>query len=143
MIHFEDVNYENWQTPLQVFPEQEEFAADRVNLLARAYACREQRSRAFLIYADDTAVGMGLYYDIDRVDSFFLSQLFIDCRYQGRGYGRLATELVLRLLKEDGKFPRVRLCCIDGNRVAMDLYTKLGFREFARNGKEIMMERSL
>ena len=93
MIHLIDVDETNWRIPLRVSPAQEPYVADRVVMLARAYAYRAAGSRAFLVCDDRTPVGMGLYYDCDALSAYVFSQFFIDERYQGRGYGRAATTL--------------------------------------------------
>lgn len=71
--------------------------------MARAYAYRNYRSRAFVIYNDELPVGMGMYYDLPELECYDLSQLFIDERYQGQGYGRAAVGMVLEAMKQDGK----------------------------------------
>lgn len=40
------VTPENWRTPLAVAPQQKEQVAERITLLARAFAYRNSRSRA-------------------------------------------------------------------------------------------------
>ena len=144
MIHLEPVTPENWRCGLRVREEQRRFAADSAGLLARAYAYRAQRSEALVIYADDTPVGMTLYYDLDELCAYDLSQLFIDARYQGRGYGAEAVRLLLQRMKEDGKFQKVVLCYVDGDEAAKHLYEKLGFRHTGEvEEDEIVMERGL
>ena len=109
-------------------------------MLARAYAYRNCRSRAFLIYSEETPVGMGLYYDLPQLACYDLSQLFIDERYQGRGYGKAATKLLLDTLKKDGRYNKVVLCYIEGNNAARNLYQQFGFVETDRDEDEIIME---
>ena len=70
-----------WRCGLRVREDQHCFTADSAGLLARAYAYRAQRSEALVIYADNTPVGMALYYDLDELHAYNLSQLFIDARY--------------------------------------------------------------
>ena len=82
MIHLLDIDPGNWRIDLAVSEAQKPFVSDRAKLLARAYAYRARRSRAFLICADDLPVGMGLYYDEPELQSYDLSQMFIDARYQ-------------------------------------------------------------
>lgn len=141
MIHFVDIDESNWRTPLAVADTQKAYVAERAVILARAYAYRNARSRAFLIYNDCTPVGMGLYYDLD--DSYDLSQLFIDERYQGKGYGRAAIGLILDMLRADRKYETVKLCYIDGNDAARKLYEGFGFVETERDEDEIVMELKL
>ena len=93
MIHLEPITVDNWRTRLAVSEAQREYVANSTVLLARAYAYRDMGSYACMIFNDDTPVGMALYYDCPELGEYVLSQLFIDERYQGRGYGRAATTL--------------------------------------------------
>lgn len=140
MIHLVDITPDNWRSGLKVAPEQERYVANSAVMLARAYAYRNQRSRAFLIYADETPVGMGLYYDLPDMECYDFSQLFIDERYQGKGYGKEATEMILNAMRADGKYKKVDLCYIDGNEAAKKLYESFGFAETDRDEDEIIME---
>lgn len=94
---------------MRVTAEQQAYVATTMGILARAYAYRKQRSRAFVIYDEDVPVGMGLYYDCPELESYEFSQLLVDARYQGRGYGKAAMGLVLDALKQDGQYDRVVL----------------------------------
>lgn len=140
MIRFEDIDEGNWRTPLQVAEFQKNYVANSTVLLARAYAYRNVNSRAFLICDDETPVGMGLYHDCPELEAYDLSQLFIDERYQGRGYGKAATRMVLDVLRQDGRYSKVVLCYLEGNEIAKQLYTQLGFVEIDRDEDEIIME---
>ena len=66
MIRLEAVTPDNWRLGLKVRDDQRNFVADSAGILARAYAYRESRSRAFVIYNDDVPVGMALYYDMHK-----------------------------------------------------------------------------
>lgn len=140
MIKLEAVNSENWRTPLKVSEEQKEFVADKTVLLARAYAYREYRSRAFFILNDKTYVGMGLFYDCPERDTYIFSQLFIDEKFQGQGFGKTAAKIVLEEMKKDGKYKKVALCYVEGSTAAKKLYEDLGFSETGRDEDEIEME---
>lgn len=63
-----------------------------------------------------------------------------DQRYQRRGYGKAAVELVLDEMKKEGRYGRVVLCHIEGNDAARKLYEHCGFVETDRDGNEIIME---
>lgn len=93
MIRLVDVDPDNWRLGLHVRDDQKEYVAGSAVLLARALAYRNSRSRAVVIYDDETPVGMALYYDLE--DSYNFSQFFIDERYQGRGLGYKAAEMIL------------------------------------------------
>ena len=111
--------------------------------LARAYAYREENSRAFLVMAEDKPVGMGLYHDCAELDAYDFSQLLIVKRYQGRGYGREAVRLVLEEMCREAQFDKVVLCYIEGNEAARRLYESFGFAETGRDEDEIIMEARL
>lgn len=143
MIHLVDINPSNWRLGLKVSEDQKHFVANSATLLARAYAYRDQGSRAFLIYNDEIPVGMGLYYDLPELECYDFSQLFIDERYQGNGYGKAATKVVLEAMKQDGKYRKVDLCYIAGNDAAKKLYESFGFVEIDRDEDEIIMELTL
>lgn len=140
MIRLVDVDPGNWRLGLKVAESQRNYVSDSYAMLARAYAYREQRSRAFVIYDGETPVGLGMYHDCPDLDAYDLSQIFIDERYQGRGYGKTATQLVLDAMKQDGKYSKVVLCYIEGNDAAKKLYEQFGFVEIDRDEDEIIME---
>jgi len=140
MIHLVDIDGSNWRVPLKVSKEQELYVANSTAILARAYAYRNSRSSALLIYEDETPVGMVLYYDEESIGAYVFSELFIDERFQGKGYGRTATELVLDNMKKDGRYSKVILCYIEENDAAKNLYESFGFTEIERDEDEIIME---
>ena len=144
MISLATIDPSNWRLGLKVSKAQERFVSDSARLLARAYAYRESRSNAYVIYNDALPVGMALYYDCDELDAYDLSQLFIDERYQGNGYGIEAAGQILELMKSDGKYDKVTLCYIDGNVAAKNMYEKLGFHLTGEcDEDEIIMEKVL
>lgn len=144
MLRLIEVDENNWRLGLKVSETQQKYVSDSMKLLARAYAYRNYRSKAYVIYNDETAVGMGLYYDYEPLSAYDLSQLFIDERYQGRGYGLEASQMLLDLMKSDGRYNKVILCYIKGNNVAKSLYEKLGFKLTGdRDEDEIIMQKLL
>lgn len=87
---------------------------------------------------------MALCYDCDELKAFDFSQLFIDERYQGRGFGTEAAQQILKIMETDGKYDKVILCYIDGNETAKNMYEKLGFYLTGDcDGNEIVMEKVL
>lgn len=144
MIRLKTVTPENWRLGLKVSEAQKGYVSNDMGILARAYAFRESRSKAFIIYNDETPVGMVMYYDCELLDSYDFSQLFIDERYQGNGYGMEAARQVLDMMQQDGKYNKVALCYIEGNDAARQMYEKLGFYLTGeRDEDEIVMEKKL
>ena len=145
MIHLEPITPENWRIPLEVRPEQEAFVASTTTILARAWAYREERSRVFMIYHEETPVGMAMYRDYEDEDEscYDFDQLLIDARYQGKGYGTEAIRKILAMMEAEGKYDKVVLCYVDGNDGARRLYEKFGFYETWIEDGEIVMEKKL
>lgn len=125
---------------LDVEESQKPYVASVAVLLCRAYVYRDLRPRAFWIYSDGTAVGMALYYDCTEQESYDFSQIFIDKRYQGRGYGKAAVRLILDEMKRDGKYNKVIMCYVDGNDASRKLFEKFGFVETSHPWDETFME---
>lgn len=140
MIQLIDIDPGNWRSGLQVAESQKHYVANSAVVLAIAYAYREQRRRAFIVCADETPVGMGRYYDLPDMECYDFSQIFIDERYQGRGYDKETVKMVLDEMKADGKYNKVVTCFIEGNEVAKKLYESFGFVETDRDEDEIGME---
>lgn len=144
MIKLVTIDPDNWRLGLKVSEAQKEFVSDSMRLLARAYAYRNSRSNALVIYNDSIPVGMALFYDCDEINAYDFSQLFIDERYQGNGFGIEAAKQILEMMKSDGKYDKVVLCYIEGNEAARKIYEKLGFYLTGEcDGNEIVMEKVL
>lgn len=142
MLKLTPVGPDNWRLGLHVRDDQKTFVASSAGILARAYAYRKQRSRAFIIYDGETPIGMAMYHDLE--DSYDFSQFFIDERYQGRGCGYRAAKLVLQEMQKDGVHDKVVLCYVAGDEAAKRLYLKLGFTHTGEaDGDEIVMEKRL
>lgn len=142
MVRLETVSPDNWRPGLHVREDQRTFVSDTSGILARAYAYRGSRSRAYVIYDDATPVGMAMYYDLE--DAYNFSQFFIDERYQGKGLGYQAARLILQEMQKDGVHRKVVLCYVEGDEAAKQLYQKLGFRHTGdAEDQEIVMEKDL
>ncbi|SHJ58443.1 diamine N-acetyltransferase [Hathewaya proteolytica DSM 3090] len=59
MIRLEEITPDNWREELKVAQSQKDFVSNDMSLLARAYAYRNDRSRALFIYNDDLPIGIG------------------------------------------------------------------------------------
>ena len=138
------VTPENWRPDIAVAEAQRRYVAPPMSILARAYAYREQRSRAYILAVGEEPVGMALYYDCPELAAYVFSELFVDRNHQGQGRGEAAARALLDEMAADGRYDRVVLCYIEGNEAARRLYEKLGFRPTGeRDGDEIVMEKEL
>ena len=143
-IELKEIDSDNWRENLHVKDEQKEYVSDLKGIEARAYAFRSFRSHALMIYYNDTAVGAALYYDYEPYKAYDFCELFIDERYQGKGYGKQACKLIFDRMKADGKYKKVILCYIDGNTTAEKMYLELGFTKTGEEDEdEILMSMDL
>lgn len=142
-MRLEEVNTENFYDlmRLSVAEGQENFVAPNGYSLAEAYAvlAAGRYVRPFGLYEGDTPVGFAMighnsFDNADRPaayrDSYCLWRFMIDKRYQGRGLGKAAVQLLLDFIRTfpDGE---AETCCLSyepENIAAKTLYASFGFR---------------
>lgn len=142
MLTLGEIDHNTGVYDLEVDESQKTYVASMEVMLARAYIHRKLRSRAFWILDGEKAVGMGLYYDCPEKESYDFSQIFIDKRYQGQGYGKAAVKLVLDEMKREGKYHKVTMCYVEGNEASRKLFEQFGFTETSYEWDEIFMQMS-
>lgn len=143
MIYLVDIDNEIGDASLEVAENQQNYVCNSLVMLARAWLHRKLRPRVFNVYDGETAVGMGMYLDDPEKNAYDFCQLFIDKRYQGKGYGKAAIGLVLDSMREDGKYQKVSMCYVEGNDASRRLFEQFGFVEVSHPWDEIFMERTL
>lgn len=132
MITLQAINETNWMQAcrLCVNARQQDYVGFAVEILARAYACRNQRAVCWAICNDSELVGLAMLHDLEEEPAcYHLCQFLIDQRFQGRGYGQSALKLVLAHCRREGRFPRVEVCVKKENTAAIHVYEKAGFRD--------------
>ncbi|MDO4501145.1 MAG: GNAT family N-acetyltransferase [Erysipelotrichaceae bacterium] len=119
---------------------QENYVSHPIRSLAQAYVYYKQCT-PFGIYEEKIMVGyVMVIYDYD-VPEYDIWHLMIDEKYQGKGYSIKAMEKVLEYIKTKpfGDSNRVALTCHKDNKIALNLYEKLGF-EYSGNEDEEVKE---
>lgn len=140
MVRLAEITEDNWTeaAALRVEDSQKDFVAPAAGILARGYVYRYCGGRVWLIENDGTAVGLALVREFTEEPlGYDLQQLMIDCRYQGRGYGSAALELILDALQREGHFDNVEVCVKKDDTRAIRLYEKHGFRDSGYTDKDI------
>jgi len=127
---------ENWREALElsVKPEQQRFVADYAPIamvgLAKAYV----RPLGlvwipYAIYAGYEMIGFAeLAFEPDSTDQYWMYHFFIDQRYQGQGYGKLALTAFIEQVQQH--FPECRVISLTvhpENVPAQRLYAGAGF----------------
>ncbi|MEG2017774.1 MAG: GNAT family N-acetyltransferase [Clostridium sp.] len=130
MIRLIDINENNWLkiARLQVKEEQKAFVASPTGIMARAYAMRASNAHALAISNEEEVVGVFMVREFqDEPVGYELQQLLIDYRFQNKGYGKQAVQLIIEKLKQEGKYNSVEVCVKMEDDSAIRVYKKLGF----------------
>ncbi len=131
------VTEENWRATLglAVFPEQQRFIAEHVPIAAIALAKAYIRPGGlvwipYALYADREMVGFTeLAYEPGSLDNYWIFHFFIDCHYQGQGYGKQAIRLLLQCIRDHHpQCQAIQLTVHSENDRAKRLYSGVGFR---------------
>jgi diamine N-acetyltransferase len=113
-------------TDLKVAPEQTGFVATNAESIAQAYFDRDVAwFRA--VYADEVPVGFIMLEDDAVNQEYYLWRFMIDARYQGRGYGRRALELLVEYVKTRPGAKALMTSCVPGDGSPCPFYEQLGF----------------
>jgi len=111
---------------LSVSENQRKFVAPNAVSIAQAYFSKNAWFRA--IYADDTPVGFVMLHETPKLGKYFLWRFMIDSKYQGKGYGHKALELIIKRVKKMPKAKALTLSVIRGEGSAENLYLESGFK---------------
>ena len=130
MIHLEEITEENFDAVIQMRrPEGETFVAPNSVSLAQAWLYRNDGDVfPFAIYKDDIPVGFLLLEEDREAGNLTLWRILISLEHEGRGYGTQAIQLLIEQARACGKYQALNLDCAEENRIAWDIYKKLGFR---------------
>jgi diamine N-acetyltransferase len=83
---------------------------------------------AYAVYHGKEMIGFAMYEHDQEEGQWWISNLMIAAEHQGRGYGRLATEVLIALMVMEG-CKEILVGYADDNEVARRLYQRLGFVE--------------
>ena len=122
---------------LKLRKDQEEFVSHPIRSLAQAYVYRNQ-CQPFGIYQDEEMVGYVMVIYDYHLQEYNIWHMMIDCKFQGRGYGKLAMEQCLAYIRTQpfGNSNRVVLTCNRDNESALRLYRQFGFTETGNSDED-------
>ena len=113
---------------LAVREDQRGFLDSALGIIARGYIYRESRARVIGIAHGGEAIGLALVKDLDDEPACYdLQQFMIDARYQGRGFGTAALQMILAELEAERKYDCVEVCVKKAAVEALRVYEKSGF----------------
>lgn len=130
MIHLEEITEENFDAVIHMRrPEGEAFVAPNRVSLAQAWLYRNDGDVfPFAIYEDDIPVGFLLLEEDMEAGNLILWRIMISMEYEGRGYGTQTVQLLIQQARASGKYHALNLDCAEENKIAWNIYKKLGFR---------------
>ena len=115
----------------QLSKEQEDMVNPAWFSIGRAYLFREDNYPCIICTAQGQPVGfIDLSRWLGRGDAYSWS-FYIDRDHQGKGYGKSAARLAIRLLKAADPAKPIKLATEQSNEKAQRLYASLGFRQLA------------
>ena len=132
MIRLIPVTEDNWMevASLSVKEEQKGYVAPAIGILARGYVYRDCNAKVYAFDHDGTIVGTALVREFtDEPLGYDLQQFMVDEKYQRRGYGSRALQLVLDELRAENHYDHVELCVKRADAEAIRLYEKHGFTD--------------
>lgn len=119
---------------LSVLPEQEQFVGTVREALADAQAYPHANPWTRAIYAEDVPVGFAMIsWNVvpdppSIIGPWFLWKLLLDSRYQGKGYGRTAVNLIAEIVRAEGG-TELLTSYVEGEGEPWPFYKRLGFRK--------------
>lgn len=112
-------------TALDVGPDQRGFVAPNAVSIAEAYFEPKAWFRA--IYHGDEPAGFAMIWRDPEQRDFYIWRFMVDARFQGKGVGGRALELLLDEARADG-VEEVTLSVVPGEGSATGFYERYGFR---------------
>jgi diamine N-acetyltransferase len=117
---------------LDVSTEQQQFVSKAADSIREAAREPDGRALYWAIYADETPVGFVMISDdVGGPDYFpqYLWKLFIDERYQGRGYGTATLDLIGDYFRRRPDVTIMRTSCGRGEGSPLRFYERYGFEQ--------------
>ena len=110
---------------LDVTEHQKQFVAPNSVSIAQAHFEPKGWFRA--VYAGDEPVGFVMVYEDPDEPEYYLWRFMIDHRYQGRGYGKAALELVIERVRGLPNATQLLTSYVPGEGSPGDFYHLMGF----------------
>ena len=134
MVHLRAIDESNRDAveALEVSPEQQRFVSNVPDSIAEAAREPDGRAVYWAIYVDETPVGFVMVSDEVGGPGYFpqyLWKLFIDQRYQGRGYGTATLDLIADYFRRRPEVEIMRTSCGQGEGSPLGFYERYGFEQ--------------
>lgn len=126
---------------LEVAEEQKKFVSNPYYAIAQSKFERWIKTAA--IYLDKTIIGFVAFGLNPIYNSYWIQELIIDKKYQNKGYGKFAINVLLKTLKQKYGCKKVFAGYKPDNFHSEDLCKSLGFTEIGFKEKHIVVCKDL
>lgn len=109
---------------LELLDEQRAFVMESRNLICNAFA---RKHKIYALYDMGLAIGFVTLIINKKTNRYFINSLMIDEKYQNKGYGKVILNETFKFFKKL-KANKVGIGVRKENKVAYNLYVKLGFK---------------
>jgi diamine N-acetyltransferase len=117
---------------LDVSPQQRGFVSNAADSIREAVREPDGRAQYWAIYSNETPVGFVMISDDVGAPGYFpqyLWKLFVDERYQGRGYGRATLDAIADYFRRRPEVKIMRTSCGQGEGSPLGFYEHFGFEQ--------------
>jgi diamine N-acetyltransferase len=111
----------------QLTEEQKEMVSPLWFIIGRAYLNKDNYFPCIIYTLDDKPIGFISFSSWLGNSEAYSWSYFIDLKYQGKGYGKSAAELAIKILKKAAPYKSIKLATEKNNTKAHKLYSSLGF----------------
>lgn len=136
-----DIDESNWLDCIRtkVTDKQLEYVATNAVSLAQSKFQPKWITKG--IYDGDSLVGFTMYAHHQEHKEGYLCRFMIGHKFQGKGYGKAAMNILLDIFKNEFKAEKGKLSVVPENEVALKLYESVGFKRtgIIEDDEEIMV----
>jgi diamine N-acetyltransferase len=136
-IYLKDIDNSNWIECIQLTTneENEHFVFEKFvasNALSIAQSKIQDGWITKAIYDEDKMIGFTMYGFSHEHNFYEICRLMIDHKYQGKGYGREALEIVIEEMKKIKVCREIFLSFDPINQIGKNLYESFSFKDTGR-----------
>jgi diamine N-acetyltransferase len=126
-ICLREVNRNNFIECLDLKIADDQYGFVRPNVYSIAQSKVSSHLIPLAIYNDEEMVGFTLHGRIPETGKYWIVRLMIDEKFQGRGFGKNATLMLINKMSEYKDCFEIFLSFVPRNKTAEKLYLDLGF----------------
>ena len=142
MINLREITGKNLKSiiDLNVKEDQKDYVASNSVSIAQGHYAKSAWFKG--IFNDDLPVGFVMLDLIEEENKCFLWRFMIDCKYQGKGFGKIALTQVIDYVRSLNLYTDIKTSYVAAKNGAGGFYKNFGFIESEEITKEFGIEDS-